>query len=221
MKYFSQDFIVFFRELSKNNNRDWFNENKQRYINSVREPFFHFIEELIHLIHDDDKSINIVPKEAIFRIYKDIRFSKDKTPYKTMTSAIISASGRKDLTTPGTYIEMDFKGIRFYGGIYFPDKTQLQNLREYIAQNLEQFQKLYSEKDFKSKFGKILGEQNKRIPKEFNEILQREPLIANKQFYFMTELESKKITSNTLMNTVMKLYEIGKPLNQFIKRGIG
>lgn len=175
---------------------------------------------MIHNIHDDDKSMNLTPKEAIFRIYKDVRFSKDKLPYKTTTSAIISTGGRKDFTTPGTYVEMDFNGIRFYGGAYFLEKNQLQNLREYIAVNLKQFQKLLNEKNFKSKFGGIQGEQHKRIPKEFKEIAEQEPLIMNKQFYFVAELGPKTITSPTLINTLMKLYSIGKPINKFLVKGI-
>lgn len=220
MKYFNQDFIDFFRELSKNNNRDWFNENKQRYIESVKDPFYYFIEELIHQINDDDESINITPKEAIFRIYKDVRFSKDKLPYKTAASAIISPKGRKDFTTPGYYIEMDTNGIRFYGGAHFLEKGQLQNLREHIAVNLDEFRKLQNDKKFKKEFGTLLGEQNKRIPKEFKDIAETEPLIANKQFYYSTELSPKKLLSNTLMDTIMKLYFAGKPVNQFLVKGI-
>ncbi len=220
MRYFNQDFMDFFKELSNNNNRDWFNENKQRYIESVKDPFYHFVEELIHEIHDDDKFINITPKEAIFRIYKDVRFSKDKLPYKTTASAIISQGGRKDFTTPGYYIEMDANGIRFYGGAHFLDKTQLQNLREHIASNLDEFKKLQNEKKFKKEFGTLLGEQNKRIPKEFKEILEIEPLIANKQFYFRTDLGTKKNQSNTLIDLLMKLYSVGKPMNQFLTKGI-
>jgi len=220
MRYFNQEFIDFFFELSKNNNRDWFNENKQKYIESVKDPFYYFVEELIQQIHDDDESINITPKEAIFRIYKDVRFSKDKRPYKTFASAIISPGGRKNFTTPGYYIEMNFNGIRFYGGAHFLDKTQLQNLREHIASNLDELKKLYSEKSFKNKFGELLGEQNKRIPKEFKEIVEEEPLIANKQFYYSTELSPKKILSSSLIDTIMKLYFIGKPINQFLTERI-
>jgi len=220
MKCFDQDFIDFFNELSKNNNRDWFNENKQRYIDSVREPFFHFIEALIHQIHDDDNSLIITPKEAIFRIYKDVRFSKDKLPYKTTTSAIISPGGRKDFTTPGYYIEMDFNGIRFYGGAHFLDKIQLQNLREHISSNLSEFKKLQKEIKFKKEFGSLQGEQNKRIPKEFKETAEIEPLISNKQFYYRADLSKKKILSNTLIDSLMKLYAVGKPINQFLTKGI-
>ena len=206
--------------MSNNNNRNWFNENKQRYIESVKDPFYFFIEELIHEIHDDDKSINITPKEAIFRIYKDVRFSKDKLPYKTTASAIISPGGRKDFTTPGYYIEMDANGIRLYGGAHFLDKTQLQNLREHIASNLDEFKKLQNENKFKKKFGTILGGQNKRIPKEFKEVAEIEPLIANKQFYYRVDLSAKKVLSNTLIDSLMKLYAVGKPINQFLVNGI-
>lgn len=220
MKYFNQDFVDFFKELSNNNNREWFNENKQRYIESVKDPFYFFIEELIHEIHDDDKSINITPKEAIFRIYKDVRFSKDKLPYKTTASAIISQGGRKDFTTPGYYIEMDANGMRFFGGAHFLDKTQLHNLREHIASHLNEFKKLQNEKKFKKEFDTLLGEQNKRIPKEFKEVLEIEPLIANKQFYFRADLSTKKILSNTLIDSLIKLYAVGKPINQFLINGI-
>jgi len=115
---------------------------------------------------------------------------------------------------------MDFNGIRFYGGAHFLDKTQLQNLREHIASNLDELKKQYSEKRFKNKFGELLGEQNKRIPKEFKEIVEEESLIANKQFYYSTELSPKKLLSDTLMDTIIKLNFIGKPINQFLRIGI-
>ena len=115
---------------------------------------------------------------------------------------------------------MDANGIRFYGGAHFLDKTQLQNLREHIASNLDEFKKLQNEKKFKKEFGTLLGEQNKRIPKEFKEILEIEPLIANKQFYFRTDLGTKKNQSNTLIDLLMKLYSVGKPMNQFLTKGI-
>ena len=106
MSYFNQDFIKFFKELESNNNREWFNENKERYIHSVKDPFFSFVEEMIHRISEENDSFNIAPKEAIFRIYRDVRFSKNKLPYKTTASAIISPGGRKDFTTPGYYLEL-------------------------------------------------------------------------------------------------------------------
>ena len=220
MIFFTKDFIKFLSDLEKNNNREWFNENKKRYINSVKDPFEKFIEVLLNKIKEEDDSIILTPKDAIFRIYKDVRFSKDKTPYKTNVSAIISEGGRKDFTTPGSYLEITKKGLRFYGGAHFLEKEQLQNLREFISENLKEFQALYRERKFKSAFGTILGEQNKRIPKDFRKIMEVEPLIVNKQFYYFTEIDKNALFSDNLISTIMRFYKIGRPLNEFLKIGM-
>jgi len=220
MIYFTKDFTKFLSDLERNNNRDWFNENKKRYINSVKDPFEIFIEILLNKIKEVDDSIILTPKEAIFRIYKDVRFSKDKTPYKTNVSGIISEGGRKDFTTPGTYLEINKNGLRFYGGAHFLEKHHLQSLREFISENLNEFQALYKAKKFRTTFGTLLGEQNKRIPKEFKDMLEIEPLIANKQFYYFTEIEKKSLFSKNLISTLMRFYNIGRPLNEFLKIGM-
>ena len=220
MIFFTKDFTKFLTDLEKNNDRDWFNENKKRYINSVKGPFEVFIDALLNEIKEEDDSVSLTPKEAIFRIYKDVRFSKDKTPYKTNVSAIISEGGRKNFTTPGTYLEITKTGLKFYGGAHFIDKDQLQSLREFISENLSEFHALLKEKKFKTTFGTILGEQNKRVPKEFKEFLEIEPLIANKQFYYFTEIDKEKLFAKNLISTLMKLYKIGRPLNEFLKIGM-
>jgi len=220
MQFFSNEFILFFSKLEKNNNRDWFNEKKTIFNNLVKEPFEIFIEALLNEIKEDDENIRLTPKEAIFRIYKDVRFSKDKTPYKTNVSAIISEGGRKDFTSPGIYLELNKDGLKFYGGAHFLERNQLQNLREFISDNLDEFHSLINDKKFKKNFGLILGEKNKRIPSEFKELNLTEPLIANKQFYFLKTLNSKKMLSKNLLKTVMDLYHIGKPFNEFLKIGM-
>jgi len=220
MQFFSNEFILFFSKLEKNNNRDWFNENKTIFNNLVKEPFEIFIEALLNEIKEDDENIRLTPKEAIFRIYKDVRFSKDKTPYKTNVSAIISEGGRKDFTSPGIYLELNKDGLKFYGGAHFLERNQLQNLREFISDNLDEFHSLINDKKFKKNFGLILGEKNKRIPSEFKELNLTEPLIANKQFYFLKTLNSEKMLSKNLLKTVMDLYHIGKPFNEFLKIGM-
>lgn len=220
MSFFNKDFLDFFNELSKNNNRDWFTKNKERYESSVRKPFENFVQDMIYRIHEDDESLMVTPKECIFRIYRDIRFSKNKTPYKTFTSAVIGNGGRKNYTDPGIYIELSREHLRFYSGIYQLEKEQLQNVRTYISSNLGEFEKLLKDRAFKRYFGTIRGEQNKRIPKEFNEVLERQPLISNKQFYFFTELASERILSKNLSNDLMKYYFAAKPTNNFLKRAL-
>ena len=220
MQFFSNKLLHFFSKLEKNNNRDWFNENKTIFNNVVKDPFEIFIEALLNEIKDDDENIRLTPKEAIFRIYKDVRFSKDKTPYKTNVSAIISEGGRKDFTSPGMYLELSKDSMKIYGGAHFLERKQLQNLREFTSDNLDEFHSIINDKKFKKIFGKILGEKNKRIPTEFKELFLTEPLIANKQFYFLKTLSSEKILSKNLLKTVMDLYHVGKPLNEFLKIGM-
>ncbi|MDX1315878.1 MAG: DUF2461 domain-containing protein, partial [Eudoraea sp.] len=95
----TKDTMGFLKALKKNNNREWFNENKSRYTKSVKEPFEQFIAEMIDAVSPFFDTLAITPKDAIFRIYRDVRFSKDKSPYKTHVSAIVSPAGRKDKLT--------------------------------------------------------------------------------------------------------------------------
>lgn len=220
MSFFNKDFLDYFRELNNNNNREWFNKNKERYENSVRIPFENFVQDMIYKIHEDDETLMVTPKECIFRIYRDIRFSKNKIPYKTFASAVIGKGGRKNITDPAVYIEASAEYLRFYSGIYQLEKQQLHKVRSYISSNLEEFDKLLKERTFKRHFGTIRGEQNKRISKEFNEVLEIQPLISNKQFYFFTELVPEKILSKRLSNNLMNYYFAAKPVNNFLQRAL-
>ena len=218
--YFTPDFIKFFADLSKHNNREWFEKNKERYVKSVKEPFQALVEELIVRLHFEDERINIEAKDAIFRIYRDIRFSKDKTPYKTYASALISPYGRKDLETPGFYFELSHKEAGIYCGAYQPEKEQLKKIRRFIASNREEFASIIKDKTFKKYFGEIRGEKAKRMDKEFDNALALQPLIANKQFYCGAELSPEIITSPKLSDIIIKHFKAAKKFSDFIETGM-
>jgi uncharacterized protein (DUF2461 family) len=97
-----------------------------------------------------------------------------------------------------------------------PDKDQLQRIREHIAGNLAQFKKLRTAKAFVERFGEIQGERNKVVPKEFKEALAQEPLIANKQFYFMAELPPRLVTDPKLADVLVDHYQAMRPMNEFL-----
>ncbi|MDA0194085.1 MAG: DUF2461 domain-containing protein [Bacteroidetes bacterium] len=107
MAYFTSNFSDFFNDLSNNNNTDWFHANKKSYEKNVKDPFINFLTDLIDALHDIEGPIPHDAKGAMMRINKDIRFSKDKTPYKTQMSAIISAHGKKNMRLPGMYIQIN------------------------------------------------------------------------------------------------------------------
>ena len=142
MSYFTHDFIDFFKDLTVNNSKDWFDANRKRYEKSVKKPFENFIDEMIARVSADDPSIAITAKDAMMRINRDTRFSPDKTPYKTHASAIISSGGKKDKSIPGMYIQFDANEVRIYGGAHMLEKDQLQRIREAIAGNLDEFDRL-------------------------------------------------------------------------------
>jgi len=220
MAYFSNEFIKFFKELNKNNHKEWFDANRKRYEKEVKEPFQKFIDEMIGRINADDPEVRIEAKDAIFRINRDIRFSKDKTPYKVNVSAIISPGGKKDKTIPGIYLELNAKEIRFYGGAHMVEKEQLYNVRSTIANNQKEFVQLLKDPRFKKRFGEIHGEKNKRLPEEFVEVAKTQPLIANKQFYYYAILDIKNLTTDNLPDTIMEYYFAAKPMKNFLKNAI-
>ena len=220
MSYFEKDFLDFFKELSKSNTKEWFDTNRKRYEKSVKEPFKSFVETMILRFNEEDPNINIAAKDAIFRINRDIRFSTDKTPYKTNASAIISAGGKKDKTTPGIYFQFGAEDARIYSGAHMLDKDQLQGVREYMADNLDKFNKLINDKKFKNTFGEILGEKHKRLPREFQEIEQTQPLIANKGYYYFVKFKPEIILEDNLPEVFMEHYEIAKPLNKFFAEAL-
>jgi uncharacterized protein (TIGR02453 family) len=217
MEPFSKDFIRFFKDLKKNNNAAWFNENRKLYEKAVKEPFKKFVEEVITRIGKVDPEVRISASDAIFRINRDIRFAKDKSPYNTHVSANISRYGRNGKDYPGFYFQLASDKIFIGGGAYMLEKEGLYNLRERIAKNSAQFEKVIRNSEFVKKFGGIQGEKNKIVQPEFKEALAKQPLIANKQFYYMTELGPEHITKPDLIEFLMEYYHAGKPVNDFLK----
>lgn len=216
MAWFTKDFNQFFKELAANNNKEWFDVNRKRYEASVKEPFVAFVAAVIKEVGKHDKTIRIEPKEAIFRINRDIRFAKDKTPYKLSTSALISPAGRKDMTASGIYFELGPESVKFFGGAYMPDKEQIQKIRTAIMRDLKGFRKVIEQKPFKALFGSVQGEKNKVLPAEFKAFLAEEPLIANKQFYVRAELPAKWVADPKLLEKLMEHYAAMSPYNAWL-----
>ncbi|GAA4275164.1 DUF2461 domain-containing protein [Aquimarina gracilis] len=220
MSYFTKDFIDFFAALANNNHKDWFHANKKRYETSVKNPFEKFVEAMIQEIQKHDSNVQIGPKECILRINRDIRFSKDKSPYNLHYTAFISRGGRKDKSIPGIFLRFSPEMIGIMGGCFGPSKEQLQKIRTVISENPTAFRKLIENKDFVKKFGAIKGDKMKRIPKEWQEVCKKEPLIANKQFYFVAEETPDLITSNTLVDELMNYWKVMGPVNEFLTKAI-
>ena len=220
MSHIKQDFLNYFRDLTKNNNKEWFHENKKRYEQAVKKPFEDFITNLIETLQEVEGQIPHSAKDGIMRINRDIRFSKDKTPYKTHMAAIISAHGKRNMRLPGMYIQISLEDLRIYSGCHILEKDDLQKVRSYIKDHLEEFDKLINDKKFKEVFGEVHGEKNKRLPPEFVQVLEKQPLIANKGFYYFKKYDPESILKDDCIETLVKDYKVGYPMGQFLTKAI-
>ncbi len=220
MSHLSPDFLEFFKELAPNNNKDWFDENRARYHESIKKPFEDFVTAVINEMRKTDESLNITYKDCIFRINRDIRFAKDKSPYKLNRSAFISNAGKKEKAIPGLYFELSPEHARVYTGVYQPDKEQLYAIREEIMENGKEFEKIISEKKFKATFGDILGDKNARLPKEFQAAAEKQSLLYNKQLYVYTTFEPEEILQEGFEKKIVETYKIAEPFAKFLSKPI-
>lgn len=220
MVYFTREYLTFFQQLSKNNSKTWFDSNRKRYEEHVKQPFSAFVEVMIDLIRAEDPEVAITAKDAIFRINRDIRFSREKSPYKTHMAANVSKEGRKSKEWPGFYFQFSANGVSVGGGTYLTEPPALYRIRKTIIRDLPSFQKLVTAKGFTSKYGSLQGERNKVLPPEFKPWVAREPLVANKQFYFMSDLDAGVLLEKALPERLMSYYRAGSEINSFLKRAM-
>ncbi|MGH7600147.1 MAG: DUF2461 domain-containing protein [bacterium] len=220
MSYFTEEYLKFFRALVKNNNKVWFDANKKWYETAVKLPFNAFVEDMIARIRAEDSTVAVAAKDAVFRLNRDIRFSKDKRLYKEHMAANISAAGRKSRETPGFYLQFGPDKVMIGGGAYMVENENIYKIRHAIVKHLDEFDALLNDKEFKKKYGTLQGEQNKVLPSEFKAHVPKQPLVANKQFYYMSDHEAETILKKNLPDMIMQYYHAGKNMNAFLKRAM-
>lgn len=219
MSYFSPAFLTFFKGLADNNTREWFEDNKPTYEKEVKEPFKVFVGDVIDRMRELDSNIQMTAQQAIFRIYRDVRFSKDKTPYKPHASAFIARGGRKSIN-PGFYFQLTYHQFFLGGGKWDADKDSLRKIRTEIVYSQEEFKKLLKQKAFKTAYGSLSGDKNKILPKEFREEAAKQPFLFNKQFLFNRKMDPETILRDDLLDLVIEHYRSGKPMLDFLQRAL-
>lgn len=221
MAHLPSDFLDFFRELAQNNHKEWFDANRKRYESNVKKPFENLVADVIERARKYDPDLTLSAKDAIFRINRDIRFSKDKTPYKLNRTAIISPYGRKDKTTPGFYLYVGPDKVMMGGGAYEVPTADLANLRNALQHNYDLFNSLITEPKFKKAFGAIQGEEHKRLPKELGiEADNGKPLLYKKQLFFMGELPAATCERDDFSEIVEEHIKTAMPVISFLREAI-
>lgn len=209
--------LDFLKKLSKNNNREWFEKNKPRYL-EVKDHFEKFVDELLpELIKFDESLAGLNPKKLTFRIYRDIRFSKDKTPYKTHVSAGFSSSG-KGTGIPGYYLQIEpgNKSI-LASGLYAPMPESLAKIRQEIDYNGDQLVKIFNQKKFKKHFGKFWDEDKlKTMPKGYPKDHPHIEWLKLKSFLVIHSFKDSEVTDKKFMKNLVDVMKSAKPLNDFL-----
>ncbi len=167
MAYYTKDLFGFLRELAANNNRPWFQANKDRF-DSLRSLWLDDLQRLIDLMALWEPGMaGMTARQSAYRIYRDTRFSSDKTPYKVYFSASMSPAGRRMEHYGGYYLQMDIRPGEsgFYGGIWQPDPASLKKLRNAIIDNIEEFEEILHQPDMMKLYPGWVGERLKSAPK--------------------------------------------------------
>ncbi len=212
--------FAFLKSLKKNNNRDWFNDHKSEYENA-KDNVLGFIQELVVAFSTFDSSLRgLEAKDCLFRIYRDTRFSKDKTPYKTNLGASINAGGKKSMG-PGYYVHLEPGGSFIAGGIWMPPADEVKKIRQEIDYNGKDLKKILTKPSFKKAFGGLSREHAlKTAPKGYPKDHPDIELLKLNSFIVWKNVSDKDILGPKSIKTLTTLGKEMKPLMDFLKTAL-
>ncbi len=212
--------LDFLRDLVANNDREWFQANKKAF-DAAQDNMTAFAGYLIGEAGKfDDAVADIDPKTCVFRIYRDVRFSKDKSPYKVNLGAYISPGGRKSMQ-PGYYFHLQPGASFIAGGKHIPDGPELLKIRSAIADNTAEFLKIVEKKNFRDTFGEMRGDRLKSAPKGFDPEHKSIEYLKLKEFMAFTELpDDESLVSAEFPKSLVKTMKEMYPLIAFLRKAL-
>jgi uncharacterized protein (TIGR02453 family) len=209
--------LAFLDDLQQNNNKAWFESNRSRY-EQARQTFEKLVEYLISELDPIGYLRGVSAKECIFRINRDVRFSKDKSPYKTNLGAEIAPGGRKSGNL-GYYIHLTpHDGSMTAGGLYAPTSEQLAKFREAIANDAAPFKRVLSTKTFVGYFGSVEGDRLSTAPQGYSRDHPEIDLLRLKQVMVVHHFTDKQVTANGFPAEVIQIMKAMKPFNDYLNR---
>lgn len=220
---FGQETTNFLAELAANNNREWFGDNKHRYESCVVDPAFDFILQMGEEISSISTHFEAIPKKqggSLMRVYRDTRFGKDKTPYKTNIGIQFRHEAGKDVHAPGFYVHIEPDNIFVGLGMWRPEPGALRAIRERIAERPDEWLKITGAKGFKSRFA-LGGESLKRPPKGFDPASKVIEELKRKDFIAVMTLDGKVAADPKFPSLLAKDFRQGKDFLAFLCKAVG
>ena len=211
--------LQFLVKLKKNNNKEWFDKNKKEY-DELRKEIILFVTGMIKNIQSFDPAMEgLEAKQCMFRINRDMRFSKDKSPYKTNFGLTFNRGGKSSFFA-GYYLHIQPGGSFIAGGSYAPMPEHLAAIRQEIDYNFDEFKKILTNKEFKKYFGELSGEKLVRPPKGYELDNPAIEFLKHKQFLMWHSFDEKKLTEKDFEKYCTSVFKAMKPMLDFVNRAI-
>lgn len=218
----TQPTLYFLTDLKAHNDRDWFTANKSRYEAAYAE-FTQFVQALIGEIAKFDRGIaHFTAKDCVFRIYRDVRFSKDKSPYKTHFGAHVTAAPKKSEihTRAGYYLHLEPGGTFLAGGAYLPESNWLKAIRQEIAYCTEEFEGILNNPDFSRYFGTLEGEKLKKLPGGYAADHPAIEWLKHKSFLASHSCTDEQVLQPGFLQHCAAVFGTLYPFDQFLNRAM-
>jgi len=208
--------IKFIADLRRNNQRDWFQDNKARY-EAARKDYIAFLDELLPAVAAfEPMAAGQQGKDLLFRIYRDVRFSHNKSPYKDHFGAYLAEGGRKSIN-PGYYLHISSQDQSFIAiGLWMPPPAPLKAVRQEIDYNLAEFESIVRDPVFAGFFGEMGGEKLKTTPKGYEADNPALPFLRHKSWMVSRPLPDTLVTSAALFDEVLRAIELAQPFKDFL-----
>ena len=213
---FSPKALAFLRALKRNNDREWFRARKDQYDTLLRQPMAALIERLSNDLHEFAPHLVADPKTAIYRIYRDTRFSENKAPLKTNVAAVFPARGLGKHQGAGLYLEVAPGWVWIGGGMYAPDTAQLHAVSEHIAANHQRLRAIVESPGFRRAVGTLNGDRLQRVPRGFAADHPAADYLRFRQFLAGRELPPGFATSPRFYTEVVNVFRQVAPLTRFL-----
>ncbi len=210
--------LGFLKSLSANNNRQWFTANKQKYIDA-NENFMLFVQTLLDEVSKFDESVaGTEARSTVFRIYRDMRFSRDKTPYKTNFGASLTGKG-KESPLAGYYLHIQPGSSFLAGGVYMSEPRQLFAIRTRISEKSKEFLAIINNREFKKNFV-IDGEKLSRVPQGFDKDDPMTKYLTYKQLVILRSFTDAEVVSRDFVSLCARGFKLMVPYNAFMNRAV-
>jgi len=213
---FPPEALAFLRALKRHNRREWFKPRKEKYEALVRAPMIAIVERLADDFRTFAPDLVASPKTSVYRVYRDTRFSENKTPYKTHVAAIFPSRGLPKHQGAGLYFHVSPEEVWVGGGMYAPDTSQLQAVREHLASNLKRLKRIVESPAFRREVGSLEGERLKRVPRGFPGDHPAADYLRYRQFIVGREFPAAFATSPRFYDAILKLFQRVAPFSRFL-----